>query len=169
MSAMKASQGLEWAAHACALLGALPEGACLSGASLAAFHELPPAYMAKHLQALSRAGLLDAVRGIQGGYRLARDPGAITLWDVEAAIAGSEPRFECRNIRARGPCAVSIDPSGPACEIACAFALAEQAYRASLKQTTIANITRSVAARRRTVGDSSIKDWLNEHATRLER
>lgn len=44
------------------------------------------------LQALSRAGLLDSVRGPRGGYRLARRPREIPLADVLAAVAeGVEP------------------------------------------------------------------------------
>lgn len=44
------------------------------------------------LQALSRAGLLDSVRGPRGGYRLARRPRDISLAEVLAAVAeGSEP------------------------------------------------------------------------------
>ena len=44
------------------------------------------------LQALSRAELLESVRGPRGGYRLARRPREIPLVDVLAAVAeGNEP------------------------------------------------------------------------------
>src|SRR5215207_2165902 len=44
------------------------------------------------LQALSRAGLLESVRGPRGGYRLARRPRDIPLAEVLAAVAeGGEP------------------------------------------------------------------------------
>lgn len=43
------------------------------------------------LQALSRAGLLESLRGPRGGYRLARRPRDITLGEVIAAVA-EEPR-----------------------------------------------------------------------------
>ena len=44
------------------------------------------------LQALSRAELLESVRGPRGGYRLARRPREITLSEVLAGVAeGSEP------------------------------------------------------------------------------
>ncbi len=165
MSAMKIGQGVEWAAHACALLSVLPDGWTLSGAALAAFHELPPAYMAKHLQSLSRAGLLTSSRGAGGGYRLARPGAAITLWDVEIAIVGGEARFECQNIRARGPCAVQPSNDLP-CEIACAFWAAERAYRTSLQATTIADIARSVAARRRSLGNRDLQAWIATNAVR---
>jgi Rrf2 family transcriptional regulator, iron-sulfur cluster assembly transcription factor len=44
------------------------------------------------LQALSRAELLESVRGPRGGYRLARRPREITLAEVLAGVVeGSEP------------------------------------------------------------------------------
>ena len=47
------------------------------------------------LQALSRAGLLESLRGPRGGYRLARRPRDISLLDVIAAVAeGAEPGEE---------------------------------------------------------------------------
>ena len=43
------------------------------------------------LQALSRAGLLESLRGPRGGYRLARRPRDITLRDIIAAVAEAPP------------------------------------------------------------------------------
>ena len=60
---MKINSGVEWAAHACALLATLPPGWSLSAQALAAYHEVPPAYMAKQLQALSKAGIVKSNRG----------------------------------------------------------------------------------------------------------
>ncbi len=43
------------------------------------------------LQALTRAGILDSMRGPKGGYRLARAPRAITLLSaVEAVVDGDD-------------------------------------------------------------------------------
>ncbi|MGH6991101.1 MAG: Rrf2 family transcriptional regulator, partial [Stellaceae bacterium] len=55
---MRISDGVEWAVHLCGVLAAAPVGRGLPGAKLAEFHDLPPAYLAKHLQALSRAGIV---------------------------------------------------------------------------------------------------------------
>ena len=127
---MKIAEGIEWAAHACAVLAALPAGQGLNAAALASFHELPPAYMAKHLQALSNAGIVTAIRGAHGGYALARPASEITLWDIQAAISGSRPSFQCQDIRRKGPCA-PYSPIGIPCVIACAFVAAEQTYKAA--------------------------------------
>ncbi|MEO1407462.1 MAG: Rrf2 family transcriptional regulator, partial [Pseudomonadota bacterium] len=101
---MKINKGVEWAVHAAALMAALPEGDGLSADSLARYHEVPPAYMAKQLQALSRARIVQSTRGARGGYRLARSTSEITLLDIWLAIEGGGPVFRCSEIRQNGPC-----------------------------------------------------------------
>jgi Rrf2 family iron-sulfur cluster assembly transcriptional regulator len=46
---------------------------------------LPVRHLEPLLQALSREGILEGFRGPDGGYRLARDPKAITIEDIVAA------------------------------------------------------------------------------------
>jgi Rrf2 family protein len=144
VSAMRINEGVEWAAHACALLALLPEGKALSAVALAEFHELPRAYMAKHMQALARAGVVKSVRGASGGYRLARAASEISLWDVRSAIEGPGPDFRCQEIRRNGPCP-SHDIGKP-CTIARAFWAAEQAYQAQARTVSIASIVTSIGA-----------------------
>jgi Rrf2 family transcriptional regulator, iron-sulfur cluster assembly transcription factor len=43
---------------------------------------LPANYLAKILQALARAGVLESERGRKGGFRLARSPSEVKLIDV---------------------------------------------------------------------------------------
>ena len=120
-------------------------GAYLSVAALAEFHEVPKAYLAKHMQALARAGLVRSSRGPNGGYNLARPASEISLWDVREALEGAEPDFRCQEIRRRGPCA-SRKTDGAPCTIAAAFWEAERVYRERLQGVTIADILRGVAA-----------------------
>src|SRR5271169_2737620 len=54
----------------------------LYDSALAARHGLPARYLEPVLQRLVRQGILDARRGPQGGYTLARDLPAITAGDV---------------------------------------------------------------------------------------
>ena len=103
---MKLSDGVEWGVHACVLLAVLPPDAALPAARLAEYHGVPSAYLAKHLQALARAEVLETVKGPRGGYRLARPAAEITVLDVVEAIDGDEPAFRCTEIRRRGPSAV---------------------------------------------------------------
>ena len=158
---MKISEGVEWACHACAILAGLPPGMALSASALAAFHELPPAYMAKQLQALSRAGIVRAVRGVSGGYRLARLANEISLWDIRQAIEGASPEFQCREIRRKGPCS-AFGTTSRSCAIATAFWTAERAYKESLQLATVAHITREVAKLYGPKGTARFSAWLKE-------
>ncbi len=142
---MALGEGIEWAAHACAVLAALPAGRALSVAALAEFHELPKAYLAKHMQALARAGLVRSNRGPNGGYSLMRPAKEISLWDVREALDGPGPDFRCQEIRRRGPCA-SRKGDSSSCNIAAAFWEAERLYRERLREVTIADILRNVSA-----------------------
>ena len=143
---MKIAEGVEWAVHLCAVLGALPAGFDLPAGKLAEFHDLPPAYLAKHLQALSRAGIVTANRGVSGGYRLARPAARITLLDITLAIEGPEPAFRCTEIRQQGPCAAAPAVCKQRCAIAKAFLDAETQWRKALASISVADMMRTAVS-----------------------
>ena len=82
-----------------------------SSQDLADFQGISPAYLAKLFATLKRAGLVVALEGAGGGYRLARPPTEITVLDVVIALEGDKPLFQCNEIR--GNCAV-FDGQPPA-------------------------------------------------------
>jgi Rrf2 family protein len=141
---MRLSDGVEWGVHACTILAVLPPDGALPAAKLAEYHGVPSAYMAKHLQALARAGLLETVKGPRGGYRLARPAAAITILDVVEAIDGDEPAFRCTEIRRRGPTALPARDYPRPCGIQRVFVQADEAWRAELRATTIADLVLGV-------------------------
>lgn len=141
---MRIAKGVEWAAHAAALLNALPPGKGLSAESLARYHGVPAPYMAKQLQALSRAGIVEGSRGRSGGYHLARPAAEITLWDVLNAIEGLEPAFRCTEIRRNGPCGARPEECRRPCAIHSAFRSAELAFREVLKATSLVDLAAKV-------------------------
>jgi Rrf2 family protein len=143
---MRMSEGVEWALHCCFNLGLLEPGEAVAAARLAAFHDLPAAYLNKHLQALARAGVVRSVPGRRGGFRLARPPEKITLLDVVTAIEGAEPAFRCTEIRGQGPSG-SWGRARAACTIDAAMRRAELAWRRSLAEQSLAEII--AAARHR--------------------
>ena len=108
---MKLGKGVEWAAHTCALLALLPPGAALPGEALADFLGVPPPYLAKQLQALSRAGIVTAQRGAAGGYRLSRLPDTVTLWDITAAVEGTAVKVALAIRRLVAPGRVLVAPA----------------------------------------------------------
>lgn len=56
---------------------------------------LPRATVAKVLKMLAHAGIVQAMRGAAGGYRLARNAAAISVADVVAAIDGDIEVVSC--------------------------------------------------------------------------
>ncbi len=140
------SDGVEWGVHCATLLGVLPEGLALSAAQLAEYHGVPAAYLAKHLQALTRAGVFVAVPGPRGGYRLARPAAELTVLDVVEAIDGSQPAFRCTEIRRRGPSAGAPSEYPMPCGIHRAMVRADVVWRDELRKTTIADLLVGVAA-----------------------
>jgi Rrf2 family protein len=50
---------------------------------------LPPAYAAKVMTQLTRAKILASDRGPRGGFRLARDPSAISFLEIVEAVEGA--------------------------------------------------------------------------------
>jgi Rrf2 family protein len=143
---MRMSEGVEWAIHCCTVLALLPEGAALPAARLAEFHGVPGPYLAKHLQALSRAGIVESVQGPRGGYRMARPAGEVTLLDVVVAVEGDETAFRCSEIRQRGPGAVEAAAYAKPCSIARAMWRAEDAWRRELAAQTVGDIVAGLAA-----------------------
>ena len=137
---MKLSDGVEWATHCATVLALVPEGSALNAAKLAEYHGVAPAYLAKHLQALAKAGIVESTTGPRGGYRLARPASDITLLDIVDAVEGGETAFRCTEIRQRGPACVDPENYLKPCGIARAMWRAEAAYRAALKQETVADI-----------------------------
>ena len=142
---MKISDGVEWSIHCCTVLALLPEGTALPAGRLAEFHGVPAAYLAKHLQALARAGLVESTQGPRGGYRLARPPAEITVLDVVLAVEGDEPAFRCTEIRQRGPARLPASAYPVPCGIARAMWRAEDAWRTELRNTSIGDLVVGLA------------------------
>ncbi|WP_076343157.1 RrF2 family transcriptional regulator [Paludisphaera borealis] len=57
---------------------------------IAESHGIPETFLTQILIRLKGAGLVTSTRGSSGGYRLARDPGEISLGDVLRVIDGGD-------------------------------------------------------------------------------
>jgi Rrf2 family protein len=159
---MRLGEGVEWALHCATVLALVPPDQTMPAAKLAEFHGVPPAYLAKTLQALARAGIVESEPGRRGGYRLARPAKQVTMLDVVEAVEGREPSFRCTEIRRRGPARVRAGLYTPVCAIADVMYRADAAWRSELRETTLADlITRLV----RTVpieATSKATTWMQE-------
>jgi Rrf2 family protein len=73
---------------------------------IAESHGIPETFLTQILIRLKGAGLVTSTRGSSGGYRLARDPGEISLGDVLRVIDGRDlaersPRLASAHVLSR--------------------------------------------------------------------
>ncbi|MFF3442014.1 RrF2 family transcriptional regulator [Streptosporangium sp. NPDC002721] len=157
------SGGVEWALHCCVVLTSVEEPA--PAARLAQLHDVSPSYLAKQLQALSRAGLVQSVQGKAGGYVLTRSPELITVLDVVEAVDGPGPAFVCTEIRQRGPMAASPESCTAPCAIRRAMAAAEAVWRDALRAVSVADLARDVTSDYGSGALAGIGAWLRAAET----
>lgn len=103
--------------------GAFPGGAApdsvVSAQEIARQAGLNKSVVANLLKEFTRHGLLESVRGLKGGYRLARDPSRIELAEILQVIEGpfilvdclrsTEPRRELLSARTAAPLPAAAD------------------------------------------------------------
>ncbi|GAB3244116.1 Rrf2 family transcriptional regulator [Kineosporia babensis] len=153
------SDGVEWAVHCCVVLTAADRP--VPAARLAEFHDVSGSYLAKQLQALSRAKIIRSVQGKDGGYTLARPPEEISVYDIVRAVDGGRPAFVCSEIRQRGPFAGTPEQCLEPCGIARTMAVAERAWRDSLRGVTVLDLASEVAAKTDSTRAGRMLTWLN--------
>jgi Rrf2 family protein len=144
LASVKLSQGVEWGLHCATLLVLAPAGASIGRAAMARHYGLPEAYLAKHLQAMAKAGVLRATSGPKGGYQLARPADQITVLDIVEAIEGAAKPFLCQEIRQRGTGALAAEECRRPCAVHVIMEDAHQAWRDSLRRTTLADIAAKI-------------------------
>jgi Rrf2 family protein len=71
------------------------EGEPLQIRKIAAAHQIPSGFLVQILLQLKTAGLVTSTRGAAGGYRLARSPDEVTIWDVMCVIEGEGRAAAC--------------------------------------------------------------------------
>jgi Rrf2 family protein len=155
---MKMSGGVEWALHCSVVLTAADRP--VPAARLAEFHDVSSTYLAKQLQALSKAGIVRSVQGHAGGYVLTRSPEEITVLDIVEAVDGARPAFLCTEIRQRGPLATPAEACLTPCAISRAMTAADDAWRASLGAVTIADLARDVTGDYGPATFAGLRAWL---------
>jgi Rrf2 family protein len=117
-------------------------GALVTAASVAEDFGISQNHVAKLLQQLVRAGLVQSVRGAGGGYQLVREASTITMLDVVECLDG--PLTD-----ACTACSLRHSPRCGEVNVACAVhrVLAElnQTAYFTLKSITLATLARSAA------------------------
>ena len=89
--------------------------------------------VAKLLKLLAKAGLVEALRGAHGGYRLARSPDRISVADIVSALEGPIALTECAVHRGCG-----IENH---CGVRSNWRVINDAIRSALEAVTLAQMT----------------------------
>jgi Rrf2 family transcriptional regulator, nitric oxide-sensitive transcriptional repressor len=78
------SQTAEYALRAIVFLA--DQGEARTTQEIAAKTLVPPSYLSKVMQSLSRAGVVRSQRGLHGGFTMAKAPDELSVWDVIDAV-----------------------------------------------------------------------------------
>lgn len=85
---MQISAKADYALRALCVLASSPPGTAVKAGDIAAAQAIPRMFLDTILRDLGRAGIIESRRGREGGHRLARPPGEITIADVIRATDG---------------------------------------------------------------------------------
>jgi Rrf2 family protein len=158
---------VEYGLHVMTHLARFPGDSPPSAKALAEFLGVPPAYLAKIMTKLEKAGLLAASEGKGGGYRLARTAADITFLEVADAIEGRKSLFECKDVRLRCVLFGGSPPKAAragVCSIHAVMLAAERHMRETLGATTVADISRPLEARTPSNARQAVQNWFAHHA-----
>jgi len=96
---MQFSVGVEYSLHCLLYLVGKDENRSIGIKDLAAYQGVSESYLSKFFTKLKKSGIVSSVPGAKGGYKLAKEASQITFWDVVEAIEGSDPMFNCSEVR----------------------------------------------------------------------
>jgi Rrf2 family protein len=85
---MRLNQATDYAIRAVLYLSGLPFGQVVEAKLIAGEEYIPIRFLLKILRLLTKNGIVESYRGVNGGYALARHPSKITLLDVVEAMEG---------------------------------------------------------------------------------
>lgn len=124
----------EYALRALTIIAALPQGASILGRDLARHTGIPSRYQAKVLTTLHNAGIVNAARGSNGGYWLARAANSIRIHEVVTLFDSAAMRRSCllwpgRQCSEDDPCSAHVS-----------WRAVRDAYLRFLENVTLADI-----------------------------
>ena len=108
-------------------------------AQVATRWDIPESALAKVLQQLVRTGFIRSVRGVRGGYLLARSPADVSVQDV---IDSFEPRQAHEGCQLKDLPGAECPDEGPTCRLRELFDEVDQTTRATFQSVTFDTLTR---------------------------
>ncbi|MEA2251322.1 MAG: Rrf2 family transcriptional regulator, cysteine metabolism repressor [Solirubrobacteraceae bacterium] len=123
-------------------LGRQGAGQPVSLKAIAEAEGLPLAYLERIVALLRKAELVDSTRGAHGGYRLTRDPSAITMDEVVLALEGAVAPMSCfvdDSEEGRVLCS-HVSDAGQGCATKLLWTRVQGGVIRALAQTTLAEL-----------------------------
>lgn len=108
---MRLNQATDYAFRAILYLSGLPRGQVVEAKLIAEEERIPMRFLLKIFRLLTKSGIVESYRGINGGYALARPPEEITMLDVIEAIEGPIRINRC--LISPGECNKGASPTCP--------------------------------------------------------
>ncbi|MCC6179506.1 MAG: Rrf2 family transcriptional regulator [Chloroflexi bacterium] len=133
---MKVSTRVHYGLRAMTELSQAHGHGLISLAEIARTEMLPLAYLEQLIGELRRAGLVEGVRGLHGGYRLTRPPVEITVGEVYRVLEGPIAPVECT---AEGYLPHSCERE-EGCRSRSVWARVQESISAVLDSTTLADL-----------------------------
>ncbi|MBP1761570.1 MAG: hypothetical protein H6Q64_1112 [Firmicutes bacterium] len=130
---MQLTRQCEYALRTMLELASHPFGEIISSKTISERQDIPEDFLKKTIHLLAVNGLVNTVRGTQGGVRLAKNAAEIKVSDVVEAIEGPV---------AINPCLASgyVCPNRSKCRISPVLARAQQAFMAELSKNSLADL-----------------------------
>ena len=129
---MKFSKATDYALHTMLFLTAATPEKPVGVQLLAEKQKVSPTYLSKILTKLVKAGMIESITGVNGGYRLKRNWEDISFLDIIHAIEGSASLFDC-----------SFD-HGPDCPIQRVVLEAEEKMEEHLRNKKMSDLVREM-------------------------
>jgi Rrf2 family protein len=130
------------AVRALVALAQLPPAAYAGAGSIARHIGAPQNYLAKLLRLLAERGLVESQKGLGGGFRLARDPRTISLYEVVEPIEHLSRWSGC--ILGLSACSDTAP-----CPLHERWKAVRSAYIQMLQQTSLADLVARIPPRRK--------------------
>lgn len=137
---MKLTSNEEYGLRCLVRIGLLGAGTSLTIPVISKAEGVSPAYAAKILRILRRAGFITAARGKDGGYMLARAADQIVIGEVIGALGGRlfETDFCNQHSGQQSVCAHSVD-----CSVRSLWQTVQVAVDQVLSKTTLQDLLRN--------------------------
>lgn len=129
---MKYSRATDYALHTMLFLVQTSPKETMSVQRLAELQDVSPTYLSKILTKLVKAGMIESLPGMSGGYKLKSNWADISFLDVIQAIEGTASLFDC-----------SFD-HGPQCPIQRVVLNGENKMESYFRDMTLADLAKEI-------------------------